>query len=77
MVSFLNNNENIQSSLTVDIVVQGMLIYVYLYIRYVNGHAKKHFEEVHCSATGQKKTEKFQQHSVCMDCSSYSTFWYV
>ncbi|XP_053497970.1 ubiquitin carboxyl-terminal hydrolase 3 isoform X1 [Ictalurus furcatus] len=44
--------------------------------RYVNGHAKKHFEEVHCSATGQKKTEKFQQHSVCMDCSSYSTFCY-
>ncbi|MCJ8735912.1 hypothetical protein PDJAM_G00252920 [Pangasius djambal] len=44
--------------------------------RYVNGHAKKHFEEVHCSPTGQKKTEKFQQHSVCMDCSSYSTFCY-
>ncbi|KAK3558901.1 hypothetical protein QTP86_032166 [Hemibagrus guttatus] len=44
--------------------------------RYVNGHAKKHFEEIQCSPTGQKKTEKLQQHSVCMDCSSYSTFCY-
>uniref|UniRef100_A0AAY4DHX4 Ubiquitin carboxyl-terminal hydrolase n=1 Tax=Denticeps clupeoides TaxID=299321 RepID=A0AAY4DHX4_9TELE len=48
--------------------------------RYVNGHAKKHFEDVQCVATGQKRCENLEkartQHSVCMDCSSYSTYCY-
>lgn len=44
--------------------------------RYVNGHAKKHFEEIQSPTSGQKKAETHQPHSVCMDCSSYSTFCY-
>ncbi|KAM9377950.1 ubiquitin carboxyl-terminal hydrolase 3 [Pholidichthys leucotaenia] len=45
--------------------------------RYVNGHAKKHFEENQVPATGQKKSEKEKtHHSVCMDCSNYSVFCY-
>ncbi|XP_061531891.1 ubiquitin carboxyl-terminal hydrolase 3 [Phycodurus eques] len=47
--------------------------------RYVNGHAKKHFEESHvCSS--QRKADKQEkeksQHSVCMDSGNYSVFCY-
>ncbi|XP_031420691.1 ubiquitin carboxyl-terminal hydrolase 3 isoform X2 [Clupea harengus] len=48
--------------------------------RYVNGHAKKHYEETQGLAAGQKKCDKTEkercQHCVCMDCCSYSTFCY-
>uniref|UniRef100_A0A670KEL7 Ubiquitin carboxyl-terminal hydrolase n=1 Tax=Podarcis muralis TaxID=64176 RepID=A0A670KEL7_PODMU len=46
--------------------------------RYVNGHAKKHYEEAQVSLANHKKTEKQEkiQHTVCMDCSSYSTYCY-
>lgn len=44
--------------------------------RYVNGHAKKHFEE--SFGLSPKKGEKSEKdkcdHSVCMDCCSYSLF---
>ena len=50
-------------------------------LRYVNGHAKKHYEETQGLAAGQKKCDKTEkercQHCVCMDCCSYSTFWCV
>ncbi|XP_063169907.1 ubiquitin carboxyl-terminal hydrolase 3 isoform X2 [Candoia aspera] len=46
--------------------------------RYVNGHAKKHYEDAQVSLTSPKKAEKQDkvQHMVCMDCSSYSTYCY-
>uniref|UniRef100_A0A5F5PX28 Ubiquitin carboxyl-terminal hydrolase n=1 Tax=Equus caballus TaxID=9796 RepID=A0A5F5PX28_HORSE len=44
--------------------------------RYVNGHAKKHYEDAQTPLTNHKKSEKQDkaQHTVCMDCSSYSTY---
>uniref|UniRef100_A0A8C9ZFI3 Ubiquitin carboxyl-terminal hydrolase n=1 Tax=Sander lucioperca TaxID=283035 RepID=A0A8C9ZFI3_SANLU len=48
--------------------------------RYVNGHAKKHFEDSQVVGSSQKKGEKQEKekshHSVCMDCSNYSIFCY-
>ncbi|XP_014857419.1 PREDICTED: ubiquitin carboxyl-terminal hydrolase 3 [Poecilia mexicana] len=48
--------------------------------RYVNGHAKKHFEENQGSSICQRKGEKQEKdktyHSVCMDCSNFSVFCY-
>uniref|UniRef100_A0A671UNV8 ubiquitinyl hydrolase 1 n=1 Tax=Sparus aurata TaxID=8175 RepID=A0A671UNV8_SPAAU len=48
--------------------------------RYVNGHAKKHFEESQVTGVSQKKGEKQEKekshHSVCMDCSNHSVFCY-
>eukprot|EP00061_Rhincodon_typus_P013735 g40294.t1 len=45
---------------------------------YVNGHAKKHYEDAQINSNNIKKSEKHEkeklQHAVCMDCSSYSTF---
>ncbi|KAG2470850.1 UBP3 hydrolase, partial [Polypterus senegalus] len=46
--------------------------------KYVNGHAKKHFEDSQNPPNLRKleKQEKEkQEHVVCMDCSSYSTYW--
>lgn len=51
------------------------------FYRYVSGHAKKHFEESQVVGPSQKKGEKQEKekshHSVCMDCSNYSVFWWV
>uniref|UniRef100_A0A673CXF9 ubiquitinyl hydrolase 1 n=1 Tax=Sphaeramia orbicularis TaxID=375764 RepID=A0A673CXF9_9TELE len=48
--------------------------------RYVNGHAKKHFEDSQVLGVNLKKGEKPEKekshHSVCMDCSNYSIFCY-
>ncbi|KAM3869933.1 ubiquitin carboxyl-terminal hydrolase 3 [Diretmus argenteus] len=48
--------------------------------RYVNGHAKKHFEENQVLGNSQKRGEKQEKekthHSVCMDCSNFSIFCY-
>ncbi|XP_078388628.1 ubiquitin carboxyl-terminal hydrolase 3 isoform X4 [Cetorhinus maximus] len=48
--------------------------------RYVNGHAKKHYEDAQINSNNIKKSEKHEkeklQHAVCMDCSSYSTYCY-
>ncbi|KAF7663236.1 hypothetical protein LDENG_00216060 [Lucifuga dentata] len=48
--------------------------------RYVNGHAKKHFEESQTLGISQKKGEKQEKekthHCVCMDCSNHSLFCY-
>ncbi|CAJ0929122.1 unnamed protein product [Ranitomeya imitator] len=48
--------------------------------RYVNGHAKKHYEEAQAPLPNHKQQEKVEkektQHTVCMDCSSYSTYCY-
>lgn len=48
-----------------------------VFIRYVNGHAKKHYEDAQVPLANHKKSEKQDkpQHTVCMDCSSYSTYW--
>lgn len=47
--------------------------------RYVNGHAKKHYEENQVVGVCPKKCDKPEKekhpHSVCMDCSNYSVFW--
>ncbi|XP_077452121.1 ubiquitin carboxyl-terminal hydrolase 3 [Stigmatopora argus] len=48
--------------------------------RYVNGHAKKHFEDSQVSNSSQRKADKAEkdkcQHSVCMDSGNYSLFCY-
>ncbi|KAM6937534.1 ubiquitin carboxyl-terminal hydrolase 3 [Xenentodon cancila] len=48
--------------------------------RYVNGHAKKHFEDSQDVGVSQRKGDKQEKekthHSVCMDCSNYSVFCY-
>uniref|UniRef100_A0A3Q1ENV8 Ubiquitin carboxyl-terminal hydrolase n=1 Tax=Acanthochromis polyacanthus TaxID=80966 RepID=A0A3Q1ENV8_9TELE len=48
--------------------------------RYVNGHAKKHFEDNQVVGISQRKGEKQEKekshHSVCMDCSNFSVFCY-
>ncbi|XP_047202919.1 ubiquitin carboxyl-terminal hydrolase 3 [Girardinichthys multiradiatus] len=48
--------------------------------RYVNGHAKKHFEEnqgpSNCQRKGEKQEKDKTHHSVCMDCSNFSVFCY-
>nr|XP_048279964.1 ubiquitin carboxyl-terminal hydrolase 3 isoform X1 [Myodes glareolus] len=46
--------------------------------RYVNGHAKKHYEDAQITLPNHKRSEKQEkaQHTVCMDCSSYSTYCY-
>nr|BAE36525.1 unnamed protein product [Mus musculus] len=46
--------------------------------RYVNGHAKKHYEDAQIPLLNHKRSEKQEkaQHTVCMDCSSYSTYCY-
>ncbi|CAH6873530.1 Usp3 [Phodopus roborovskii] len=43
---------------------------------YVNGHAKKHYEDAQIPLPNHKRSEKQEkaQHTVCMDCSSYSTY---
>uniref|UniRef100_A0A672J0V7 Ubiquitin carboxyl-terminal hydrolase n=1 Tax=Salarias fasciatus TaxID=181472 RepID=A0A672J0V7_SALFA len=52
-----------------------MLLYIY-----VNGHAKKHFEDSQVPGSTLKKGEKPDKekthHSVCMDCSNHSVFCY-
>uniref|UniRef100_A0AAQ4PWX4 Ubiquitin carboxyl-terminal hydrolase n=1 Tax=Gasterosteus aculeatus aculeatus TaxID=481459 RepID=A0AAQ4PWX4_GASAC len=47
--------------------------------RYVNGHAKKHFEEsqrIGSQKKGEKQEKEKSHHSICMDCSNYSIFCY-
>lgn len=44
----------------------------------MNGHAKKHYEDAQIPLLNHKRSEKQEkaQHTVCMDCSSYSTYCY-
>ncbi|XP_061577787.1 ubiquitin carboxyl-terminal hydrolase 3 [Cololabis saira] len=48
--------------------------------RYVNGHAKKHFEDSQDVGVSQRKGDRQEKekthHSVCMDCSNFSVFCY-
>ncbi|XP_032817967.1 ubiquitin carboxyl-terminal hydrolase 3 [Petromyzon marinus] len=45
--------------------------------RYVNGHAKRHYEEAHAGSRDARKGDKeTEPHAVCMDCNSYSAFCY-
>ncbi|XP_060933364.1 ubiquitin carboxyl-terminal hydrolase 3 [Limanda limanda] len=48
--------------------------------RYVNGHAKKHFEDSQVLSNSQRRGEKQEKekshHSVCMDCSNFSVYCY-
>ncbi|XP_053573269.1 ubiquitin carboxyl-terminal hydrolase 3 isoform X2 [Bombina bombina] len=48
--------------------------------RYVNGHAKKHYEDAQDPLANSKQQEKPDkerlQHTVCMDCSNYSIYCY-
>ncbi|XP_037689678.1 ubiquitin carboxyl-terminal hydrolase 3 isoform X1 [Choloepus didactylus] len=66
------------SSVTSHPQTLSFLAYFEAHPRYVNGHAKKHYEDAQIPLINHKKPEKQDkaQHTVCMDCSSYSTYCY-